>query len=464
MKRNFCAQTALLCICFLLIGCQNEGLTPDMNYTELWPAGVTCEIATVIDDDEPYHEDELYGYINRQGEMVIKPQFVSAGSFSCGYAPVTLLGPEKKHTTEIQQLAFIDKKGDIHAIVGLPDMILQWTLTPFYYNTAILYGSPPASVGNYTYSWMVDNSMKVVSDYIYPGNLSHMTKDGLAACMDYNVLIGDYNVMINVRHYDKSGQKVLQWNTVVDGDPNFNDGYAVLALMNDTAKFATPNAGNTKYCIVDTKGQIVYEDSHVLMNLGHERFLRKYDTLYSADQFDVIDKYGHLLESDQFKAPKWNEEQLFLVESTRQEQMESTRLHYYYVNQNGKQTFDRSFSYAEPFVNGYAVVIPHISYENMSQEHCYEIINMKGETVLTLEPGERTSGVHNGLILTRKSDYNTDDKYKYVIYYSYKDLSGKVIYSWQNKILKGKKSLPSKKENANTVTCFPDGLYILGNN
>lgn len=463
MKRNFCAQTALLGICFLLVGCQNEGLTPDMNYTELWPAGVTCEIATVIDDDEPYHEDELYGYINRQGEMVIKPQFVSAGSFSCGYAPVTLLGPEKKYM-ELRQPAFIDKKGDIHSIVGLPNTDLGLTLTPFYYNTAVLYGSTAPSVGDVTSSWMVDNSMKVVSDRIYPGTLYHMTKDGLAAHIKYDGFIGYNNVDYEVSHYDKSGRKVLQRKGVLWCDPYYNDGYEVFALMRDSTAGATPNAENTKYCIVDTKGQIVYEDSHVLMNLGHERFLRKYDTLYSADQFDVIDKYGHPLESDQFKAPKWNEEQLFLVESTRQEQMESTKSRYYYVNQNGKQTFDRSFSYAEPFVNGYAVVIPHISYENMHQEHCYEIINTKGETVLTLEPGESTSSVHNGLVLTDKTEDIYDDKYEFIRYYFYKDLSGKVIYSWQNKILKGKKSMPSKKENANPITYFPDGLYVLGNN
>ena len=60
--------------------------------------------------------------------------------------------------------------------------------------------------------------------------------------------------------------------------------------------------------------------------------------------------------------------------------------------------------------------------------------------------------------------YDYDDKYEFIRYYFYKDLSGKVIYSWQNKILKGKKSMPSKKENANPITYFPDGLYILGNN
>ena len=454
-------------VALMLTACQNEGLTPEMNYTELWPAGVTYEYREhSLDEGELYPDSLLYGYINRKGEMVIQPQFVSAGSFSCGYAPVTILGPEKKYS-ERKQPAFIDKKGHVHLISGVPDNDLALHVTPFYYNIAKVYGERESSVGG-TFSWMVDNNMKVVGETLFPGSLWMMTKDGLAAYLQYNgtyVIMedgtNDYYADYTISHYNPSGQKVLHMDHVCgDGlGPQFRDGYEVLCFVRDSV------SGNARkaykiYCIVDTKGQIVYEDPHPLTNLGHERFLRTYDTLYSKDQFEVIDKYGNLLGSDLFKAPKWDEEQLFVAMHTRHDRLEKNL--YYYINQDGKQTFERSFDQAEPFINGYAVVLIGGSETEGINQH-QEIINMKGETVCALDPEETVSSVHNGLILTTRFEHYPDDRHEYIRYNTYKDFSGRVIYSWQFKKLNGRNSAPSNKVKGSMVTPFAEGLYVLGN-
>ena len=358
--------------------CQSDvGNTPDLDMTELWPAGITHDLNISMSGDVLYPDSMLYGYINKKGEMVIQPQFVSAGSFSCGYAPVKLLGKEKKYK-EVRESAFIDKKGNIHHIEGYPVSDANCWLTPFYYGIATLYYVLPPSVGNYSISWMVNNQMNVISESMQ-GSLYPMTEDGLAAFVPYNP--GN-----ELSHYDKSGKKVLQTNAYCGGNPQFLDSYMTIMLKTGTSP---------KYCIINTKGQTTYEDSCYIQNIGNQRFLRQKHNQPSDDQFEVIDAYGHPSGSEEFSAPSVSEEQQMLCRSVG-----LTNGEYYYVNQDGKQTIGRFFDYAEPFYEGYAVVSKW-NYETW-EDVPYEIINLKGETVLTLEIGEQTTRVHNGLILKRK--------------------------------------------------------------
>lgn len=442
------SSVSLVLLLFVILAfsaCQfDAGNTPELDTTELWPAGITHDLNISMDMDAMYPDSMLYGYINKKGEMVIPPQFVTAGSFSCGYAPVMLLGKEKK-IAEVQESAFIDKKGNIHHIDGYPVKDATCLLTPFYYGMATLYNTVPGN--NYSWSWMVNNQMNVVSECLH-GALYPMTEDGLAAFIPNNKETG-------VFYYDKSCQKILEIYLVsgfYDQDIQFKDDYIAIPRRNKQEQKA-------RYYIINTKGQTTYEDSCYIHNLGNQRFLRQKQYEPSDDQFDVIDAYGHPLGSKDFSAPATSKEQQVLCRSLGLTNGDYYG-EYYYVNQDGKQTIKDVFCYAEPFYEGYAVTY---KWNTVTKEASpYEIINLKGETVLTLENGERATRVHNGLILTQKGEYIDDDKYAYIRYYEYKDISGRVIYSWQEKELNLKtgNSLPAR--NKNRLTILQDGLYILG--
>lgn len=430
-------------------------MTPELDTTDLWPAGITHEVRSSGFDsiDDPdfdlYPDSTLYGYIDKHGNMVVRPQFYSAGSFSCGYAPVRV-----KYNNKNVESAYMDKKGNIHHIKNYPYSpdeggICTAIPTPFYYNTAVIYRQTVPSVGNFYYSWMVDKNMNVISDCISRGQLYQMTEDGLAAYVD------SYN--LEVSHYNKSGNKVLQTKAVAE-DPHFKDGYMILGLWSQEKGYYSIIHG-----IVDKQGHVVYEDTLPLTNLGNQRFLRTdHYALSSNEQFEIIDMHGHLLGSDEFSAPDFKEDRQFLVTHTHNECANEEMPPYYYINQNGQQTIMRSFTDAEPFYEGYAVVRTVEDWNIGVQGYPYEIINTKGETVLTLEKGEFPMRVHNGLVLTSKEEY-MNDRYQAIVHYAYKDLSGNVIYSWDVKILNNNSNkMPAHDRNNNGLLVFPEGLYMLG--
>ena len=76
-----------------------------------------------------------------------------------------------------------------------------------------------------------------------------------------------------------------------------------------------------------------------------------------------------------------------------------------------------------------------------------------------------TSGMSPREQLDRQAEFvssTQDEACAYIRYYEYKDISGRVIYSWQEKELNLKtgNSLPAR--NKNRLTILQDGLYILG--
>lgn len=450
MKKG-CFYLLIILVSLGVVGCEDQfSNTPNEDTTQLWPAGITHEVViygSIDDSDRDFYPDStLYGYIDRHGNMVVRPQFYSAGSFSCGYAPVRV----KIDKSNVES-AYMDKKGNIHHIKNYPYSpdeggICTAIPTPFYYNTAVIYHQTVPSVGNFYYSWMVDKNMNVVSDCISRGLLYQMTEDGLAAYVD--------DVNMEVSHYNKTGNKVLQAKALPE-DPHFKDGYMILCFWNQ-------EKGSSLHTIVDKHGHVVYEDTLPLTNLGNQRFLRTdHYALSSNEQFEIIDMHGHLLGSDEFSAPDFKEDRQFLVTHTHNECV-SEMLPYYYINQNGQQTIMRSFTNAEPFYEGYAVVRTVEDWNLGVREYPFEIINTKGETVLTLEKEEEPMRVHNGLVLTRKIEY-MNGRYQSIIHYAYKDLSGNVIYSWDEKILSNSSTkMPAHDRNTDGLLVFPEGLYMLG--
>ena len=469
MKKNLFTKlffVVVIASTLCLVACQNDpGNTPSLDTTELWPAAITHDVKiSKLEDQDPYPDSTLYGYINRQGKMVIRPQFITAGSFSCGYAPVQM---KYASNPQIPTTAYLDKSGSIHTIGGYDYYPGEEGIcaipSPFYYNIAVIYHMSLPSVGNYYSSCMVDRNINVVSDWIGNGKLHNMTADGLAAYVDDNIF--------EVSHYNRSGKKVLQTKAYPD-DPQFKDGYIVLRLYDQ-------NYGlfSNKYSIIDKSGNVMYEDSLPLSNLGHQRFLRQHpDALSSEDLYDIIDAQGHLLGSPEFSAPELLEEEQYLVKRTAYEQLHeyASKREYYYINQDGKQTIQRSFCSAQPFQEGYALVYDWNL--ETGEAYPYEIINKKGETVLTLEPNENFVSYHNGLLLTSIYEYMSSGRYEGIYHYTYKDLSGNVVYSWDEKWLRNSNNAPAqvksfatdsidvnvpfRVENGNYI--FPDGLYLLG--
>ena len=80
---------ALIAMCIMFVGCQEESLTPQTDQTKLYPA--------------MNPNTKKWGFIDNKGNFVIPARYDEASSFSCGYALVSL---EDNWT-------FIDKNGAI---------------------------------------------------------------------------------------------------------------------------------------------------------------------------------------------------------------------------------------------------------------------------------------------------------------------------------------------------------------
>ena len=422
----------LIAVMGLMVACQQGGETPELDTTELWPAGIDHKVphGFNMETDDLFPDSALYGYINRQGKMVIPPRFVSAGTFSCGYAPIS----EKVARSESKG-AYLDRNGKVHQIPS----DLSRRPEPFYYNIATANYYLLGSTYPYT-AFMIDRNMNILvkadrEERIYP-----MTKDGIALSYKNN----------KITWYNRSGTKIYEPEGYCE-DPYFKDGYIVMIRKENNVPI---------YHIVDTRGYIWYKDSLPLTNIGYRRFLRHHETSFSEEQYDVIDMNGKPVGSPDFAGLEPKEEMQIRVSHTHDDQVLRGMPTYYYINQDGKQTIPHSYWQASFFHEGYAHVGEDIASDPDEYVWAEKIINTKGETVLQFAEGQRLESIHNGLVLI--SEYVDGLN---ASRYTYMDLTGKVVYTWLVIYLQNSDNSPARGAKAKgdpSIRVYPEGQFVLG--
>lgn len=336
----------------MFTACDPDSKTPTGDKTKLWPAGVDGE--------------NLYGYINKSGEMVIKANFKRANGFSCGWALVL---------DEDNEYAYIDKDGK-KAKGAEAD-----SYSEFYYDRA-RFGEGSSYSDRLYGMWDKDFQEVIPADYKYLGNNSN---DGLIVFSEGGKKYG---------YLDEKGKVVIEeeWD---DAD-GFDDGIAVVYEVN--------SSNEARYGVIDTKGnELIEMQKKSLYNLGEGRIAFYNDT---KKKYGMWDKKGEEIVSATYDAGYPFTCGLALVEKNEK---------CGYVNTKGEEVIDLQYAGAQQFYDDVAWV-------QKNAESKIELIDKKGNTLFKLKDSESPQGYfHNGLC----EIYN-NDSHKY--YYINKD--NEKVYTW----------------------------------
>ena len=381
----------------LLTGCNEPfSQTPEEDTTMLWPAA----------DSTGY-----WGFINEKGEMVIPAKYDRTYGFSGGVAQVYIdVDGEPLRSTGYQAStlgplhAFINKKGEV--VYTLPEG--QGFNDHYFY-----YGC--CRFGDMHKTGMMDNHFSTIlapMDNSVFAPFGPMTKDGLATSI--------------LGYFNKKGDVVIpRLIKGVDGYiyeycKDFCDGIAVIGYYRDNYNI---------YGAINTKGELVIDTIYpYLQPVGNDRLLYKLkdsDWTYAG----LMDTQGNIITEPIIYL---GGENFFgdggLMPVRNREGM------YGSIDKNGTMQFPYQYAEALPFFEGYAWVrkaTPMVINSTEVEVNAYHLINMQGESVLTLDIWEDPTGllqfgVHNGLCLVR--NYKEQVQYRYT--FKYVNLKGEVIYSW----------------------------------
>ena len=403
----------------ILTGCNEPfSQTPEEDTTMLWPAA----------DSTGY-----WGFINEKGEMVIPAKYDRTYGFSGGVAQVyidvdgepltfggyqaSVLGP---------QHAFINKKGEV--VYALPEG--QGFLDHYFYYGCCRYGDMRKT-------GIMDNHFSTIlapteNGLITP--LGPMTKDGLAASI--------------FGYYNKKGEiAISSYINGVDGERywklyDFCDGIAVVdKSWSDESQSYYVNGA------INTKGELVIDTIYpYLQSVGNDRLLYRLkgdDWMYAG----LMDTQGNIITEPTIYL---GGENFFgdggLMPVRNKEGM------YGYIDKNGTLQLPYQYAEALPFYEGYAWVRKPTAMVINSTEvevNVYHLINLQGESVLTLDIWEAPTGllqfgVHNGLCMVR--NYKEQQQYRYT--FKYVNLKGEVIYSWVEDSSSRHSNAPERREQA----------------
>ena len=229
---------ALMMGAFMFTACDKGG-TPTTDSTKLWPA--------------QENEGNTWGYFNgKDAKLAVRAKYDQAYPFSCGYASVL----------EETDWKFIDKSGTVVS-AKMPELDQNTVPGDFYFDVCRVMID-----GNYAY---LDKDFKKITKAEFDV-LGNMTADGLA---DFSLKDEDLE-----GYCDKDGNIVIkaQWNAC----GAFKDGIAV--VREDDEK-----TGKSTYFVIDTKGNVLFEQKDQLYNLGEGRLAFQNDN----GKWGMLDKKGN---------------------------------------------------------------------------------------------------------------------------------------------------------------------------
>jgi len=314
-------------------GCQKEE-TPTTDTTKLWRA------------QEDKGTD--WGYINEKGKFIISAKFLSATSFSNGYAKV------KEGVND--DYAFIDKTGKVV-------MAEANDYSDFFYNGVCLYRDGK----DYGF---IDKNFKVVCVPQF-AQLGYMTADGLAICLEQGESLYGY--------CDKNGKMVIPAQFQYPG--SFAGGVAVVVEVD--------KEGVERYGLINTKGNFIVDYNKTPMNNLGEGMIA---FLNSSEKVGLLNSKGkEILQATYDGIEEFSEG---LAIAWKGEKMG-------YINTKGDVAIElQKFAELWYFHEG-------VAWAKKANSEKYDLIDKKGNVILTLTSAqEPQSSFHNGLALVVNTDTN----------------------------------------------------------
>jgi hypothetical protein len=315
----------------------------------------------------PIQQGGKWGYINRSGEVVIKPQFEAAASFADGLALVRYpprkkpLKPGEKERELVEGIGFIDQTGKVVIELENP---LHINGESFSEGLTKYWTWDPAHGNVYGY---IDTSGKVQIKARFTYAYSFV--DGLAAvCIEWQ----------KCGFIDKSGEFVVEPKYRVTNP--FSEGLALAGLDYDIVGFVNkcgemviaPQFLNTgvqfreglaAVCYPHGKFGYINTEGVLVIPMQFEMALPFSEGLAAVridSKWGYIDKTGKFVVEPQFRgAGPFSEG---LAPAGNVDFMRVTRLdddgeaNTGFIDKQGKMAFSLSFDTAEPFINGIARV------------------------------------------------------------------------------------------------------------
>ena len=314
----------------------------------------------------PIQQNGKWGYINRSGEVVIKPQFDSAEAFADGLALVRYeprkkpLKPGQKKPELVEGMGFIDQTGKVVIELDNPlhlngesfseGLTKYWTYEP-----------DKGTVHGY-----IDTSGKIQIKARF--TYSHSFVDGLAAaCID-----------LKCGFIDKTGEFAIEPKYIVTRP--FSEGLALAGFDHDRIGFVNksgemviePQFGNIggvgfheglsvvtfpqgKFGYVNTEGTVVIPMQFEMA----QPFSDGLAAVSVDSKWGYIDKTGKFVIKPQFRgagpfseglAPVGNVASQSATESVGDDAAPATG----FIDKTGKLVFSLPFDHADRFVNGVA--------------------------------------------------------------------------------------------------------------
>jgi hypothetical protein len=330
----------------------------------------------------PIEQDGKWGYINRSGEVVIKPQFDSAQPFAEGLALVRYPArkkppkPGEKTPELVEGMGFIDQTGKV--VIELENPL---HLNGESFSEGLTkYWTWDADKGNlYGY---IDTSGKVRIKARFTYAWSFV--DGLAAvCIEWQ----------KCGFIDKTGEFVIAPKYRVN--MSFSEGLALAGLEYDTIGF------------INKSGEMVIEPQ--FGNLVGTMFREGLSSVaYPHGRFGYINTEGAIVIPMQFEMAQPFSEGLAAVRINSK---------WGYIDKSGKFVIEPQFRGAGPFAEGLAPVGFSDSAMRPVEEEATGFIDKQGKMLISLR-FDTASGFVNGI-----ARVNVDSKWGYI------DRTGK--YIWQ---------------------------------
>ena len=356
MKKSLFFAIALMGA-MVFTACSSDSQTPAGDTTKLWPAGK--------------NGSELFGYIDKSGNLEIPAKYETALGFSCGWALVS----------EDNEPVFIDKS------VKNKKSVDQSELTDYYF----YYNHIRFKDGKFKGMWDKDFATVIPADYEY---LGMPTADKLVAFAE------DLN--------DDEGCGYLDFNGKVVIEPQWYDAYAFVDGMAVVVeKKGSGSDVSYKYGIIDKKGNYLIEpQKNGLMSMGENRIgMQK-----TSGKFVMCDK-----NLEEISGSYDNGSSL----SCGMARVYKSEKGYGFVDKNGQEIIPCKYYRAWAFTDD-------LTFVKKDADSKWEVLDKSGNSVLKLKEDEAPEdGFHNGLALVYSMDSET-----YEMTYRYIDKSGNTVYKW----------------------------------
>ena len=352
MKKYFYLIALIAAV--VLTACDSSVQTPQGDKTKLWPAGMKGS--------------NLWGYMDKNGNLEIAPKYDEVYGFSCGWALVV----------EDGEYMFIDKNLKNKHSIDKDEFCDEF----FYYNHLRFID------GDFVGMWDKDFSVVIPADYKYIG---YPTADKLV------VFAEDYYDDEGFGYLDLNGKVAIepQWYSTYD----FVDGMAVVEVKKGSGSDAS-----YKFGIINKKGEYIVEpQKNYLYSIGENRFAMA----KSNGKIVLCDKNLEELSGSYDNMSPF---------SCGMAQVYKNDKGYGFIDKNGQEIvsckYQKAYYYADDVV-----------FVKKDADAKWEVLDKNGESILKLKAGDGPcDSFHNGLALV--ANYDSELSYRYI------NKNGEVIYKW----------------------------------